>query len=206
MPLYRGDRRSRQGTASATSDLNSFAISMAFATVTGQQMKPVPQKNWVIYEDASRKALKGIISEFGLDRVEGKQELNGKSGACWEIDAKAISSATGRFFIVECRRRPKKSLDQEAIAGLAYRLKDTGASGALVVTPIGLQRGARIIAKFENIHLIKVSAESTIDQFVWEFRDIVGGGVNEHAGEGVGFRDGSYDEVVGLPGPLSSKE
>ncbi|MBI1177815.1 hypothetical protein GC207_10295 [bacterium] len=169
-------------------------------------MNPDRQKNWAIYENASRKALKGIISEFGLDTVDGKQELNGKSGACWEIDAKAISSTTGRFFIVECRRRLKKGLDQEAIAALAYRSKDTGASGALVVTPKGLQRGARTVAKFENIHLIKVSAESTIDQFLWEFRDIVGGGVNERAGLSVGFRDGSYDEVVAPPGPPPCNE
>jgi Restriction endonuclease len=143
-------------------------------------MKHVEQKKWEVYEQSSRNALRTVVSHFGLDKVAGKQRLPGKSGTVWEIDAKVQRSSDGKFFIVECRRYPEDRLKQEAIAGLAYKMKDVGASGALVVTPKGLQKGAAKIAAFEKIHLIKVSSESTIDRFMWEFRNIVGHGITEH--------------------------
>lgn len=158
-------------------------------------MKHVDQKKWEVYEQASRNALRTVMSQFGLDTVEVKQDLRGKSGAVWEIDAKAVRLSDGTFFIVECRRYPRRRLKQEAIGGIAYKMKDTGASGALVVSPTGLQKGADKIAAFENIHFIRVSSESTIDQFVCEFRNIVSVGITESSSLSVSLIGGHYRKV-----------
>ena len=43
------------------------------------------------YEEVARILLNRMRKEFGLERVEGKQDIEGlKSGTSWEIDAKGI--------------------------------------------------------------------------------------------------------------------
>jgi hypothetical protein len=60
---------------------------------------------WQSYEDVAVYILRQMASEFGLERVEGKQLVGGKSGTVWEIDGKGIPADNSTAFIViECRR------------------------------------------------------------------------------------------------------
>jgi hypothetical protein len=93
-----------------------------------------------------------MAHEFGLVRVEGKQKILGSStGTEWEIEGKGVTTRDKEFVIVECRRYTTSRLKQECVGALAYRISDTGASGGILVTPIGLQEGAKMVAACENI-------------------------------------------------------
>ncbi|MCY4007765.1 MAG: restriction endonuclease [Rhodobacteraceae bacterium] len=96
---------------------------------------------------------------FELTDIEPKQKIGGKSGVCWEVDAKGVL-ADGEFIIIECRQRKKHS-SQSEIAALAYTIKDCGAKGGIFVTGHPLQRGAAKVAEYENIHNVILDLEST---------------------------------------------
>lgn len=59
------------------------------------------------------------------------------------------------------------------MGAFAYRIKDLGAAGGYMVTPIGFQDGADKIAKYEGIHEIRLDADSTATDFTVEFLDKV---------------------------------
>ena len=73
------------------------------------------------------------------------------------------------FVIIECRRYTRRGVPQEQMGGLAYRIRDTGAAAGIIVSPLPLQSGARLIAKNEGIHEVQLSAESTTSDFVLRF-------------------------------------
>jgi hypothetical protein len=106
---------------------------------------PLAQKAWRRYEEVARYLLDRFAKEFGLKFVEGKQEVEGQLTE-WEIDAKGVAEddadGTEGFVIVECRRRSKKQTQGE-VGQLAFAISDTGASGGIVVSPFGLQKGAK---------------------------------------------------------------
>ncbi len=52
------------------------------------------------------------------------------------------------------------------LAGLAYRISDTGAAGGIIVSPIGLQEGATRIAKAENIVPVLLDENGTRTDYV----------------------------------------
>ena len=80
--------------------------------------------------------------------------------------------------IVECRRYPSSRLDQESIGGLAYRISDAGASGGIIVTPVGLQMGAAKVAEAENIITVILDEKSSSTDFVIRFLDKIRVGVS----------------------------
>jgi hypothetical protein len=87
------------------------------------------------YEEVARILLNRMHKEFGLERVEGKQDIEGlRSGTSWEIDAKGIREGDGAIIIVECRRYTSSQLKQEHLGGLAYRILDTGVVGGITVS------------------------------------------------------------------------
>jgi len=89
---------------------------------------------WLSYEELATYLLNRMAKEFGLESVQGKQKIQGKrSGTSWVIDAKGIIEGGGGFFIVECRRYTTSKQNQEKVGGLAYRILDTGANGAILV-------------------------------------------------------------------------
>jgi hypothetical protein len=97
----------------------------------------VPQ--WQSYEEVGTYLLDRFATEFGLDRVEGKQGVAGqRSGTSWEIDAKGFRLGQDGFVIVEFRRYTTSRLNQEDLGGLAYRIIDSGAEGGIIVSPLGL--------------------------------------------------------------------
>jgi hypothetical protein len=124
---------------------------------------------WRSYEEVAQHLLDQIAEQFGLGRVEGKQIVSGASGACWEIDAKGVVKNDEGFVIIECRRYTKQGVPQEEIGGLAFRIQDTGAVGGIIVSPLPLQSGAKIVAESEGIHEVQLSAESTNTDFVLRF-------------------------------------
>jgi hypothetical protein len=125
---------------------------------------------WLSYEELAACLLNRLAKEFGLEFVEGKQEVQGnRSGTTFEIDAKGIIEGGERFFIVECKRYPTKRVDQGELSGLAYRILDTGADGAIFVSPMGLQEGAKKIAAAENLLSVQLHENSTPTDFAMQF-------------------------------------
>ncbi len=126
------------------------------------------EKPWESYQEAAPAILQTIADKFGVTSFEGKQSIQGEATE-WEIDAKGVRQGGEVFVIVECRRYTKSRLKQEELGGLAFRIQDTGASGGIVVSPLGLQEGARRIAEAKGIHSVKLSADSTIHDYFMEF-------------------------------------
>lgn len=126
--------------------------------------------NWRTYEDVARYLLDKIADLLGLERVEGKQYVPGKkSGTKWEIDAKGVCNNGTAFIVVEIRRYTTSRLSQEALASLAYRIDDTGASGGIVVSPLPLQSGAQKVADSGGIVAVQLDENSTTEQYVLRF-------------------------------------
>jgi hypothetical protein len=110
-----------------------------------------------------------FASHFQLGRVEGKQIVAGASGTSWEIDAKGLRGDGEGFVIVECRRHTKQSVSQIQIGGLVFSIQDTGAAGGIVVSPLPLQSGAKIVAGSQGIAHVQMSADSTTTDYVFRF-------------------------------------
>ena len=129
-----------------------------------------PAAAWRTYEAAAAFLINCFAEEFGIDHVEGKQQVAGKrSGTEYEIDAKGVRVADGGFMVVECRRYTTSRQNQEKVGALAYRILDTGAFGAIIVSPMGLQAGAKRVAAAENIISVKLHEDSSPQHFVAEF-------------------------------------
>ena len=134
-------------------------------------------KTWESYEQVAQHLLNEFAVHFGLGHVKGKQVVPGRSGTSWEIDAKGVTADGGGFLIIECRRHRKARLPQEAIGGLAFRIHDTGANGAIVVSPLDLQTGAQKVAAYANIVHVKLSPDSTTTEYLLSFLNQVFVGV-----------------------------
>ena len=124
--------------------------------------------DWRAYEKVATEILGRLKAELGLLAVEGKQSVSGLI-TDWELDAKGIKDESGAFVVIECRRHTTSRLKQAALASLAFSIQDSGAMGGLVVSPLGLQEGARKIAASKNIQLIILNADATPQQFVVSF-------------------------------------
>jgi hypothetical protein len=135
-----------------------------------------PKPAWLQYEDLARKLLDQIASEFRLKSVDRKQAVKGlRSGTKYIIDAKGITEDGKGFFIVECKHYKKSSkgktkrIDQGKVSDLAYRILDTRADGAILISPIGFQAGAKKIADAENIVSVQLNQDATPTDFVMQF-------------------------------------
>ncbi|MGA8659070.1 MAG: hypothetical protein WB586_23315 [Chthoniobacterales bacterium] len=124
------------------------------------------------YEEVAAYLLNRFRKEFGLKFVEGKQKIKGqRSGTTWTIDAKGIREGDEAFLIVECRRNTTSKQNQEKAGGLAYRIIDTGTAGGIIVSPLELQEGAAKVAAAENILRVQLNANSTPNEFAFQFLD-----------------------------------
>ena len=129
--------------------------------------------NWETYEQVAQKVISDLRRELSIDIVEGKQRLQGESGVTWEIDGKATAGGSDGFFVVEVRRHTTSGQKQEHLAALAYRIQDLGGAGGIIVSPLPLQHGAKIIAAHENIVEITLAADSTADNYMAKFLEHV---------------------------------
>lgn len=127
-------------------------------------------ETWKSYEEVAAHLLNQFAAKFGLERVEGKQDLAGhRSGTSWEIDAKGFRQEDGGFVIVECRRYTTSKQSQEKVGGLAYRIIDSGASGGIIVSPLGLQEGAEKVAAAEGIIDVRLNQDCNQHDYVMTF-------------------------------------
>ena len=144
-------------------------------------MTDQPQ-TWKTYEQAAVHIMNQIAQHLGLERVEGKQSVYGsRSGTDWEIDGKGVKVGDEGFIVIECRRYPKGRQKQSQVAALAYCIMDTGATGGILVSPLGVQEGAKKIAAAENIQELFMGPESTTTDYVVKFLNKVFIGATEHA-------------------------
>ncbi len=127
-------------------------------------------KSWEKYEEVALYLLNQIRGQLQLKSIEGKQKLIGiNTGTEWEVDAKGIVEGNEGVILIECRRYTRSKQNQEKLAALAYRIKDTGAKGGIMVGPLGLQSGAEKVAENNNIKSIEVDADSTPENFTMKF-------------------------------------
>jgi restriction endonuclease len=135
-------------------------------------MEPNQSTTWQTYEEVARLLLDQLREEVGLERVEGEQSLPGKSGTTWKIEGKGIKADDGAIVVIECRRK-KRTLDQESVGGVANRIREVGADGGIIVTPIGLQKGAQFVAGYNNIDVVRLNADATTTDYVVQFLEKV---------------------------------
>jgi Zn finger protein HypA/HybF involved in hydrogenase expression len=141
------------------------------------------ETTWRTYEEVAAYLLEQNAREFGLEKIEGKQIIQGHtSGTSWEIDAKGIREGNEGFIIIECRRYTASKQNQEKLGSLAYRIKDTGAVGGIIVSPLGIQEGAEKIAASENIINVQLDANCTVTDFVMKFLNKVMVGLSGRLG------------------------
>jgi len=126
-------------------------------------------KKWKTYEEVAAFLLNQFSDELNLGKVEGKKIVPGASGTKWEIDGKGYSEDGSAFVIVECKRYTKSKVSQKIAASLAYQITDTGASGGILVTPIGYQPGAVKVSNSAKIETIKLNENSTKQEYILEF-------------------------------------
>jgi hypothetical protein len=103
--------------------------------------------SWQDYEQVARYVLGELRAHLGLEGVSGYEALPGNSGTAWRVEGKAYVGSNGNFLIMECRRHTTKGVTQEEVGGLAFRIQDTGAKGAILVIPLPMQKGAALVAK-----------------------------------------------------------
>ena len=158
---------------------------------------------WESYEEVAAYLLDQFASEFGLGRVEGKQTVVGhRSGTTWEIDAKGFCQDGSGFVIVECRRYTTSKQSQEKVGSLAYRLIDTGAKGGIIVSALGVQEGAKRVAKAENIVSVQLNEDSTRHEYVLRFLNKVVVGLCDS----LEFKDSVQKEMRDADGNIISRE
>jgi hypothetical protein len=133
---------------------------------------------WESYEEVARYLINKFREKFGLETVEGKQVVSGKC-TDWEIDGKGVRLGKEGFLVIECRRYPKSRLSPEQAAGLAFRIEDLGASGGILVSPLGFQEGGNKIAEANNIARLFLLPDSTIENYVLRFLNEIMIGVTE---------------------------
>lgn len=124
------------------------------------------QPEWKRYESAAREILQHFASELGIISIAGEAVLPGHSGTKWHVEGTATCLDDGGFLIMECRRYTTTRLNQESLGGLAFRIQDTGGAGAIIVTPLPLQQGARLVAESQNIIPIEIEAWSTAQNYL----------------------------------------
>jgi len=137
---------------------------------------PRKQKKWETYEEVARDILAQIVTGFDLELVEGKQKLAGATGTNWEIDAKGVRADDKGIVVVECRRHGS-TLDQKQVAALAFAIEDVGASGGIIVSPLGVQKGGRIVAAAKNIVCVQLDPLSTRERWIAEIGKVIQSGL-----------------------------
>lgn len=127
------------------------------------------EKKWESYEEVATHLLNQYADHFGVGYFEGKQVVPGKSGTSWEIDAKGCSQNGKSIIVVECKRHTKQGINQAIAGALAFSIQDVGAEGGILVSPIGLQKGAKMVASASNVIEVKLDENSTTQDYVLSF-------------------------------------
>lgn len=137
------------------------------------------ERIWETYEEVAAFLLNRLSNHFGVGRFEGKQIVPGASGTAWELDAKGVGESDGRIIVVECKRHTKAGISQAIAGSLAFTIRDIGAQGGILVSPLGLQEGARKVAASTNIVEITLSPTSTTTDYLLKFLDQIHIGLSD---------------------------
>lgn len=129
----------------------------------------MPEKRWKTYEEVAAYLLNQLAGHFGVGRFEGKQVVAGDSGTEWEIDAKGCTDGGGRIIVVECKRHTKSGISQAITGSLAWTIQDVDADGGILVSPLGLQEGAKKVASKANIVEVVLNQDSTTTDYMLSF-------------------------------------
>jgi hypothetical protein len=152
------------------------------------------EKKWETYEQVAQYLLEKFCDKFGLERVEGKQKLRGSSGTNWEIDAKGIRQGSLGFLIVECRRYTTPKLVQKDVGSLCWSIKETGANGGIIVSPLDLQKGAEMVANAANVRHVTLDPDSTTKGYVMKFLGDIFAGLHDTCTSTDSFTATVYDK------------
>lgn len=125
-------------------------------------------KPWQTYEEVARAVLHDLRTQLGISDITDYKDLPGNSGTSWCVEGTATSTADGGILIIECRRHTSQGLSQESVGALAFRITDTNSSGAILVTPLPLQKGAELVASSQNIEHLKLEPWSTSENYLAE--------------------------------------
>jgi hypothetical protein len=139
----------------------------------------MPEKRWKTYEEVAADLLNQLAEHFGVGRFEGKQIVAGDSGTEWEIDAKGCAEGGGRVIVVECKRHTKSGISQAITGSLAWTIQDIGADGGILVSPLGLQEGAKKVAAKANIVEVILNQDSTTTDYILRFLNQINIGISE---------------------------
>ena len=162
------------------------------------------KQTWERYEDVARQLIDDIKSYLGVSMVNpDKKEFQKKDGGICEIDVSAYDMGDGKLVLVECRNR-KKRLSQEEVHGFAYRIQQTNAKRGIIITPIGLQKGARIAADGARIGLVKLEPNSTPDNYIAQLTQLLIIKITDSFG-GMSMIAGS-SQVIHYPVPQTSEQ
>jgi hypothetical protein len=118
------------------------------------------------YEQVTRAILERCREQLGYKEVCPKGKIPGETGTEWEIDAICYRAESDGMILVECRRHTTSKIDQEQVGGLVFRIIDTGAEGGLMVTPLGFQAGAELVAKARQVNLATLNPDATEREYV----------------------------------------
>src|SRR5262245_34344967 len=121
---------------------------------------------WKTYEEVTKAILIDLQTELGLWEVSEGRSYPGQAGTTWNIDVSARREGSDDLVIFECRRQPTTRIKQEEMAAFAYRVRDIGAAAGIVVTPLGLQQGAELIAQAERIETILLNPDASVENYV----------------------------------------
>lgn len=126
-------------------------------------------KAWKTYEEVARYVLAQLRDVLQISEVAAEQVLPGQSGTSWNVEGIAIRASNGKFLILECKRYPTTRVNQEQIGGLAFRIDDTGADGAILVSPLPLQAGAKLVAEAKGIAHLVLTPLSRSESYLAEY-------------------------------------
>lgn len=129
------------------------------------------EKRWETYEEVAQYLLNCLSDQFKVGRFEGKQIVPGESGTSWELDAKGCTDENSRVLVVECKRHTKSGISQAITGALAFTIQDIGADGGILVSPLGLQEGAKKVAGKANIVEVVLNENSTTTDYLMKFLD-----------------------------------
>lgn len=137
------------------------------------------EKRWKTYEEVAAYLLDQFAEHFGVGRFEGKQLVPGASGTEWELDAKGVGENGTRIIVVECKRHTKTGISQAITGALAFTIQDTGAHGGILVSPLGLQTGGKMVAASANIVEVTLTPDSTTTDYMMQFLDRIHVGLSD---------------------------
>jgi Restriction endonuclease len=108
------------------------------------------------------------LANLGLEdwNLRGK-----KTGCIWNVDGFGYD-INGERVLIECKHSSSRKIEQNELAAFTYIIQDVGAKTGIIVTTLGLQSGAKQIAKSENIGLVVLDYNSTDKNFKITFNTL----------------------------------